>query len=463
MQFDEFDKKAKDAADHHHPAYHEQAWVKMEKLLNKHLPQNEDNRRRFLFLWLLLLGLGGAGLFIARPWKEKKTIVATEQTVQQKPGVKQPTDTKQNTEATINNNTVAEKKSNASSITTIDTKPDSDFSTPEQSVYLAQNSNKQKNKKAPVSASPLTKTKNILPAVNTDNKGWQQNAEAKNKPADNKTTVPVTANKQNQLTDIVNTDKKQGELVAVNSPAVISIDKQATIEPAMSTGEKKENESIAENEKKKEKSKPAKSNSFFFTISTGADVSFAGKDKLGTTKLLAGAGIGFTFKNRFTIRTGFYSGRKVYTASPDAYHPPTEFYIYYPYLEKVEADCKVYEIPLSISYNFSSSTKHNWFATTGLSSYLMKEETYNYYYKYNPSGPVYNRKRTFNNENKHYFSTLTLSGGYQRSITKNISMMVEPYVKLPLTGVGYGKVKLNSGGVLFSIGIKPFSEKKSNR
>ena len=38
MQFDEFDKKAKEAADHHHPAYDEQAWAKMEKKLNKHLP-----------------------------------------------------------------------------------------------------------------------------------------------------------------------------------------------------------------------------------------------------------------------------------------------------------------------------------------------------------------------------------------------------------------------------------------
>ena len=40
--------------------------------------------------------------------------------------------------------------------------------------------------------------------------------------------------------------------------------------------------------------------------------------------------------------------------------------------------------------------------------------------------------------------------------------MIEPYVKLPLTGIGYGKVKLNSGGILFSIGIKPFAAKKGN-
>ena len=138
MQFDEFDKKAKDAADHHHPAYHEQAWVKMEKLLNKHLPQNEDNRRRFLFLWLLLLGLGGAGLFIARPWKEKKTIVATKQNVQLKPEINQLIGTDQKTDITINDNTVADKKNNVSSVVTKENIPDSDFSTPVQSGPLSQ-------------------------------------------------------------------------------------------------------------------------------------------------------------------------------------------------------------------------------------------------------------------------------------------------------------------------------------
>ena len=46
MQSEEFDKKIKEAADHHHPAYDEKAWMKMEKLLDTHLPQKKDDRRR---------------------------------------------------------------------------------------------------------------------------------------------------------------------------------------------------------------------------------------------------------------------------------------------------------------------------------------------------------------------------------------------------------------------------------
>lgn len=44
-------------------------------------------------------------------------------------------------------------------------------------------------------------------------------------------------------------------------------------------------------------------------------------------------------------------------------------------------------------------------------------------------------------------------------LNKNISLQAEPYVKIAMDGVGYGKVKLNSGGVLFSAVIKPFAKK----
>jgi hypothetical protein len=44
-------------------------------------------------------------------------------------------------------------------------------------------------------------------------------------------------------------------------------------------------------------------------------------------------------------------------------------------------------------------------------------------------------------------------------LNKNISLQAEPYLKIALDGVGYGKVNLNSAGVLFSAIIKPFAKK----
>ena len=114
---------------------------------------------------------------------------------------------------------------------------------------------------------------------------------------------------------------------------------------------------------------------------------------------------------------------------------------------------------VTVDYKISSNKKQSWFASVGVSSLLMKEETYDYYFKPNYSPTYITYSKTINNQNKHYFSVLNLSGGYTRVLNKNISLQAEPYLKIALDGVGYGKVKLNSGGVLFSAVIKPFAKK----
>src|ERR1700712_4441531 len=80
MQFEDFDKKIKEAAEHHHPAYDENAWTKMETLLDEHLPVKKDDRRRFVFL-LLFLFLIGSGAFLLFLYENIKSRgVAKEQT-----------------------------------------------------------------------------------------------------------------------------------------------------------------------------------------------------------------------------------------------------------------------------------------------------------------------------------------------------------------------------------------------
>ena len=89
----------------------------------------------------------------------------------------------------------------------------------------------------------------------------------------------------------------------------------------------------------------------------------------------------------------------------------------------------------------------------------MKKESYDYLYQ-TPTGQTYNYEKTVSNENKHYFSVLTLSGGYQYKLSSRFSFIAEPYIKIPLSGIGLGKIKLNSTGVLVTAVIKPFAKNK---
>jgi hypothetical protein len=250
------------------------------------------------------------------------------------------------------------------------------------------------------------------------------------------------------------TEKKE----SVKEPEVEKAKTENKIDEQKIETKKTEPVAAKKTDSKKQKNNSSFANNFFVSVSAGPDLSKVG-DNTGEVRLAYGAGIGYQISKRFSVRAGFYAGRKVYTADPGDYHPPNNFWGYYPNLENIEANCKVYDIPVTVDYTISSNKKQSWFASVGLSSLLMKEETYDYYFKPNYSPTYITYTKTINNQNKHYFSVLNLSGGYTRVINKNISLQAEPYLKIAMDGVGYGKVKLNSGGVLFSAVIKPFATK----
>jgi hypothetical protein len=252
-------------------------------------------------------------------------------------------------------------------------------------------------------------------------------------------------------------------LVSPSTVAITPADtkKDIPVTPIVKEEEKKITPANKPDPAGKKKNASSKKSYFFLSLSAGPDLSATEARNPGKVKLLAGAGLGYSYKDRFTLRTGFYTSRKVYSAMPDDYYPPdNSFWAYYPFMEKIDADCKVYEIPVSLSYQFGHTAKDHWFASAGLSSYLMKKETYKYYYKYTQSGPTVKNTWTLRNKNNHYFSVMTLSGGYQRNLGKTFSLTAEPYVKIPLGGVGYGKVKLKGAGMLVTVGIKPFAKNK---
>jgi hypothetical protein len=439
MQSEEFDKKVNEAADHHYPAYDEKAWAKMERLLDKHLPQKNDDRRKYILLLLLfLLTGGGVYLMIAKPWQSNKPLVVSDKTVPQD----------------IPANSI--KIADAGNSEKINDNNNIDIS---ERPIPGETIEGQRKKQQPIAginkAHQINKTNLVLET--TDPLFLQEN-KAIVDPLKNNETVRKNKNAEtiNEVAgnnnDIVNSSP---EKTAGNK----SIDEQKINTRINTDSTQSKTDATSPSVAKKTKTSIKKSNSFFLSLSTGPDISFAGLEHLGKIKLLAGAGFGYTFRNKFILRTGFYTARKIYSAQPYQYHTtgiPNPNYT----LQRVDADCRVYEIPLLLSYNFSHSVRQSWFATAGVSSYLMKRETYNYQYK-NSTGQVYTHQWTLKDKNKHYFSILTLSGGYQQKINNTFSIMAEPYVKIPMVGIGSGKVKLNSAGVLLSVGINLFGSTKN--
>ena len=91
----------------------------------------------------------------------------------------------------------------------------------------------------------------------------------------------------------------------------------------------------------------------------------------------------------------------------------------------------------------------------------MKKEQYRFTYTAGtyPYTATYTESKSFTG-NRHFLSFAQFSTGISRKISSGISIVAEPYLTVPLQGVGEGRVKLFSGGIQFGIKYMPIKNKR---
>ncbi|QJD78152.1 hypothetical protein [Spirosoma rhododendri] len=118
--------------------------------------------------------------------------------------------------------------------------------------------------------------------------------------------------------------------------------------------------------------------------------------------------------------------------------------------------CNMLDIPINLRYDIALLPRRNamppsrWFVSAGTTTYYMLREDYTYNYD-NPADPKIKYRDWTTETGRYGFSQLNISGGYERAITRRLYWQVEPFLKVPLKGVGFYKVNLLSTGVFFSL------------
>lgn len=191
-------------------------------------------------------------------------------------------------------------------------------------------------------------------------------------------------------------------------------------------------------------------NRFTFSVMAAPDLSTVGFTNLGGISTNAGFTIGYNFTTRWSLATGIIKARKIYDAKPGDYG--NKYYWYNRHLpDDIAAVCRVLDIPVNLGYNIWQRGKSVLTLQTGLSSYFMLDEKYTYeYYAPNPYTTVWQ----VDEKNKNLFSIYNLSARYGWQLSPSLGIGVEPFVKVPLAGVGAGKIKLASAGVFFSLSYR---------
>jgi hypothetical protein len=410
------------------------SWDKMERELDKVLPVEKKKRRPFLFWWIIPgVLLGGSILWyhLNTRGAEKENIAST--IVQN--NVKK--------EATIKNSLQQVPKQEATHAITFirSEKKEKKSSTDRKYTQISSSTDVRKNK----SNSTVVEQEEASAAVKSNSQSLMISTEEKK--ANTKTATTSSAENTQFIRPTIDTGSTQmnNSILTVKDSTPLTI--MDTQEPATLTTK---DSIISKNNKNK--------GSFSFALLAGLDattVKFRYADK---ASLSGGIMIGYHFNNNWSIHTGGLYTRKKYKMAGSDFKAPAGSWVANYKLETVDGFCDMWEVPLTVRYTFDTKTKTKAFVSSGLSSYLMTRENYNYFYYYN--GLPVRRNANYPNGKTHLFSILKLSAGWLRETGKNSSFIVEPFANIPLNGLGFGSVKLSSFGVNFSYQFRQPNRKK---
>ena len=157
--------------------------------------------------------------------------------------------------------------------------------------------------------------------------------------------------------------------------------------------------------------------------------------------------IEYSFLNRLSLNTGVVLVNNKYEAYGDDYHAPSRYWKNGIVASEAYGECKMVDIPLNLRYDVISKYRHKLFISAGASTYIvLKEDYYFEYYQDDPDLPDHwgTEKMT-----TYPFGIINASFGFEYRVGKKSALQVEPFIKIPTTGIGWGNVDLHTIGVYF--------------
>jgi hypothetical protein len=206
---------------------------------------------------------------------------------------------------------------------------------------------------------------------------------------------------------------------------------------------------------KREKTRNIPENYWLLRILASPDFNSVNSLNASGVGLNIGLKLSYNLSDRWRVSAGLLYGPKIYEASTQDYQTST-FPKSWVNLSAIDANCKVFDIPLEIGYSFYKKDRSQFYINLGLSTYFMHQETYTIEF---PSGTINSKTGlplsyytyTIYNQNRNILGVMDLVLDYHYRISDRSSFGLSPYLKIPLSGVGAGSFDLISLGASLSL------------
>ncbi|GAB3890702.1 hypothetical protein GCM10028825_27750 [Spirosoma agri] len=201
---------------------------------------------------------------------------------------------------------------------------------------------------------------------------------------------------------------------------------------------------------------------FSVRFAVSPDLSSIGLTNFSRPGTNVGLFLEYRIASRWSVQAGVIRSTKVYNASASQYDGEKLWSNWKVLPESVDGVCNMLDIPINVRYDIALRPRldnrlqpNRWFVSGGVTSYVMLKEEYTNNFA-DPSNPhIYpGMWRESVRTGGYGFSQLNLSVGYERALSRRLSWQIEPFMKVPLKGVGFFKINLMSTGAFLSLRYK---------
>jgi hypothetical protein len=204
---------------------------------------------------------------------------------------------------------------------------------------------------------------------------------------------------------------------------------------------------LSSTEKKKIPSvaKRVKENGFYAGVSAGPDFSKVKSSAFKDPGIGAGVIAGYNLNKTIFIETGFFSDTKYYFSDGKMFDMKSASMPDDMIVNNLESRSKILEIPVKIGYWFYQKKNVHLFVAAGCATYIMTKEKNNYNVTMN--GSPEKMEGIYTKNNLKFPAVINISAGFEKNISSLLKVRIEPYLKLPVQGIGVGKLPVTSAGI----------------
>ncbi len=184
--------------------------------------------------------------------------------------------------------------------------------------------------------------------------------------------------------------------------------------------------------------------SFYFGLLTGIEFSQVKSQGIMGPGFHAGLIAGYQTTPSLSIESGILFTKKQYKSDGEYFKPKPGTMPENMLVKSLESQASFIEIPLNVKYQLPI-LKNKTFVSAGVSSFIMTNEKNDY--RAVIGGQEQAVKSSYNSMKNYIGAEINLSAGFAQPLNSKLNLRIEPFVQIPIKGMGVGVMPVTSMGL----------------